>query len=346
MAVAGKTLKNIIDVLSKLKGDYVGIKQNSGKLTFTKYSNKGTISLTADSSDSQEFFVVVPFKSLSSLRGLSDRDFNIVVGSTLQFKANDIAYEIPLVDPEFAIEVNKDNLITSFNVDVRWLSAVLEAVEVAVTPNKDERFNGIYWKYENGVSEFVGTNAQKLAYFKSELYLSDKPFTTTIDLDFLSIIDKISSIYTISEAKLEIYDSHVSLVFDNGEVTLAKPFYDMPDYKFLLSYSTNNHLEVNLEDFIDKLELADEYVNIKLDKDRVIISAENDDNTKISANLLAQYKGEPLHYTLVVDNIVPILKYTKKYTGRLLLDIYFSEDRLYIPVGDNLIYLSVLVKEG
>lgn len=299
----------------------------------------------------------VPKKIISLLKEVPDSEIKIDSDKNdnikFQWKGG-YCKILGLPAEDFPLLKVEDNKISKIKLPQKLLKEIIKYTSFAALKDSTKRnLNGILLKIENNVIETVSTDAHRLSYYKIETKLDIKTkFEYIIPLKTINEILKIIDDKEDKEIELNLFEKLIEFKMDNIDIITRIIDENYPNYNQVIPKEFAINAIVNRIGFEGALKRVSmissdktKIVTLKFDKNKMLITAQSQDEGEAYEELDIKYDGSPVDITFNSTYLLDVLKVVE--TEEIEIKLNSSTDPGVIAQAgkSNFIYVIMPIRK-
>jgi DNA polymerase-3 subunit beta len=299
----------------------------------------------------------IPKKIIALIKEFTDDDIKIetdkndntkVVCKKASYKINGLpAEDFPVLQPD-------EKKLETISVPQKLLKEMISKIYYAALKDTSKRnLNGVFFKFENNQIEAVATDAHRLAYYKAEIKASLKSkFEYIIPLRTINEILKVLSDEEGKEIIINFYDKVIEFQLENMEIVSRIIDENYPNYNQVIPKEFNMEAVIDKEEFAAAVRRAititsdkSKIVMLKLEKGKLIITAQAQDEGEGLEEIDIKYDGEPIEVSYNAAYIMDVLKVIAGNSIELKLISSMNPGIIKEKGNDNFLYTVMPIRK-
>jgi DNA polymerase III subunit beta len=299
----------------------------------------------------------IPKKIISLIKELPDEVIKIESdkNDNIKVQCKKSLYRIPGLPaedfPDLGVEGKK---LESIKIPHKTLKDIIVNVAYAALKDSSKRnLNGVFMKFEGNKLEAVATDAHRLAYYKSELKDSVKSkFEYIVPLKTINELGKLLEDSEEKEVEVNFHEKTIEFKIDNIDIVSRVIDENYPNYNQVIPKDFTMKAFINKEEMEGAIKRAStisseksRVVMLKLEKNKLTINAQAQDEGEAVEEIDAKYDGEPVDVSYNAVYLLDILKITEGGEIELKLISSMNPGVIKDPAKENLTYVVMPIRK-
>ncbi|MGD0565778.1 MAG: DNA polymerase III subunit beta [Candidatus Goldiibacteriota bacterium] len=299
----------------------------------------------------------IPKKIIALIKEFTDDNIKIETDKNDNTKVvcKKAAYKINgLPAEDFPVLQLDEKKLESIKIPQKLLKEIISKIYYSALKDTTKRnLNGVFFKFEGNMIEAVATDAHRLAYYKAEVKTGVKAkFDYIIPLKTINEIVKVLSDDESKEITINFYDKVIEFHLDNMDIVSRIIDENYPNYNQVIPKEFNMEASVNKEEFAAAIRRAStitsdksKIVIIKLEKNRLVINAQAQDEGEAFEEIDIKYDGEQIEVSYNAAYIMDVLKVIESDTIEIKLISSMNPGIIKGKGNDDFLYIVMPIRK-
>lgn len=296
-------------------------------------------------------------KIIPLIKELSDESIKIEAdkNDNIKIQGKKSLYRIPGLPAEDFPDLEAEGKkLETIKISHKTLKEIIVNVSYAALKDSSKRnLNGVFMKFEGKTLEAVATDAHRLAYYKSDLSESVKSkFEYIVPLKTINELGKLLEDSKEKEVEINFYEKTIEFKIDNIDIISRVIDENYPNYSQVIPKDFNIKAVINKEEMESAIKRAAtissekaRVVMLKLEKNKLVINAQSQDEGEAFEEIEAKYDGEPVDVSYNAVYLLDILRITEGGEIELKLISSMNPGVLKDPAKENLTYVVMPIRK-
>lgn len=299
----------------------------------------------------------IPKKIISLIKEFSDDDIKIETdkNDNTKVQCKKSSYKINgLPAEDFPVLQLDEKKLDSITIPQKLLKEIITKIYYAALKDTTKRnLNGVFFKFEGNKIEAVATDAHRLAYYKADIKTGVKSkFDYIIPLKTINEIVKVLSDDETKEITINFYDKVIEFQMENMEIVSRIIDENYPNYNQVIPKDFHMEASVNKDEFAAAIRRAatitsdkSKIVIIKLEKNKLVINAQAQDEGEAFEEIEIKYDGEPIEVSYNAAYIMDVLKVIESDTIEIKLISTMNPGIIKGKTNDDFLYVVMPIRK-
>lgn len=299
----------------------------------------------------------IPKKIIALIKEFTDDDIKIETdkNDNTKVQCKKASYKINgLPAEDFPVLQLDEKKLETIKMPQKLLKEIISKIYYAALKDTTKRnLNGVFFKFEGNKIEAVATDAHRLAYYKSDIKTGVKSkFDYIIPLKTINEIVKVLSDDDTKEITINFYDKVIEFQMENIEIVSRIIDENYPNYNQVIPKEFHMEAFVNKEEFASAIRRAatitsdkSKIVIIKLDKNKLVIVAQAQDEGEAFEEIEIKYDGEPIEVSYNAAYIMDVLKVIESDTIEIKLISTMNPGIIKGKGNDDFLYIVMPIRK-
>ena len=308
----GSTLPLLSNILFEAEGDHLN-------LSATDMDISVRIKCKVDKVE-EEGKTTIPKKIISLIKEFPEADILLESDKTdnIKLQCKKSSYKIPgLPAEDFPMLQLEEKKLETIKMPQGVLKDIIKNISYSALKDTTKRnLNGVFLKFEGNTVEAVATDAHRLAYLKKELKEGVKTkFEYIIPLKTINEVGKILGEDKEKIIEINFFEKVIEFKLDNIDIVSRVIDENYPNYNQVIPKDFSMKATVKIDDLSSSVKRAStitsdksKIILLKLDKGKLYINAQTQDEGEAFEEIDAQYDNEPIEVSYNAVYLTDVLK--------------------------------------